>query len=65
MNQVSTKEEFVSKPAIAACHKLRACKNKLSCFYYKVIQRFRVTGLFAGQHTTKLHTIVGSALLRD
>ena len=40
---------------------------------YKLIQRFRVTGLFAGQHNTELHgtitdliyTIVGSALLRD
>ena len=40
---------------------------------YKLIQRFRVTGLFAGQYITKLHgtitgviyTIVGSALLRD
>ena len=40
---------------------------------YKVMQVFMVTGLFAGQHNTKLHgtitgviyTIVGSALLRD
>ena len=40
---------------------------------YKLIQRFRVTGLFAGQYITKLHgtvtgviyTIVGSALLRE
>ena len=37
------------------------------------MQDFMVTGLFAGQHNTKLHgtnagviyTIVGSALLRD
>ena len=40
---------------------------------YKVMQVFMVTGLFAGQHNTKLHgtnagviyTIVGSALLKD
>ena len=39
----------------------------------KVMQVFMVTGLFAGQHNTKLHgtitdviyTIVGSALLKD
>ena len=39
----------------------------------KLIQRFRVTGLFAGQYNTNLHgtitdvkyTIAGSALLRD
>ena len=42
-------------------------KHSQGCFYcfqmsvcYKVIQRFRVTGLFAGQHNTKLHgTITG------
>ena len=40
---------------------------------YKLIQLVMVTGLFAGQHNTKLHgtitgviyIIVGSALLRD
>ena len=42
-------------------------------YCYRLIQRFRVTGLFAGQYNTKLHgtitdviyTIVGSALLKD
>ena len=43
--------------------KLIKLYNRLTC--YKLIQVFIVTGLFAGQHTTKLHTIVGSALLRD
>ena len=37
----------------------------ISEYCYKVIQDFMVTGLFAGQYNTKLHTIVGSALLRD
>ena len=35
---------------------------------YKLMQAITVTGLFAGQHNTKLHgtiTGVGSALLRD
>ena len=52
----------------------------LTSICYKLIQRFRVTGLFAGHYNTKLHgtitdviygtikdviyTIVGSALLR-
>ena len=46
--------------------------NFLVILCYKVMQVFMVTGLFAGQHNTKLHgtitgviTIVGSALLRD
>ena len=50
------------------------CRSPIIWLYcYKLIQRFRVTGLFGGQYNTKLHgtitdvinTIVGSALLRD
>ena len=50
----------------------RKCQ-KSQKYCYKLIQRFRVIGLFAGQFITKLHgtitgviyTIVGSALLKD
>ena len=35
---------------------------KIASLCFKVMQVFAVTGLFAGQHNTKL-TIVGSALL--
>ena len=32
------------------------CIEKMFCLScYKLIQRFRVTGLFAGQYNTKLH----------
>ena len=49
------------------------CPLGFVTFCYKLIERFRVTGLFAGQYIIKLHgtitgviyTIVGSAFLRD
>ena len=33
------------------------------CFCYKVIQDFMVTGLFAGQHNTKLHGTITGVIL--
>ena len=31
---------------------------------YKVIQRFRVTGLYAGQHNTKLHGTITDVIYK-
>ena len=37
----------------------------VNTYCYKLIQRFRVTGLFAGQYNTKLHgTITGVLFLQ-
>ena len=42
------------------CFHLEPKNNKANC--YKLIQWFRVTGLFAGQYNTKLHGTITDVL---